>query len=118
MIFSNPSIRFATQGDGSGRSFSSTGYVRKEVTVFAGAGGQYQVVVFAVYVYALLDELTHPGLVFGDFFRRGAIGGFGYAHDGQFGLGEQGMKGGVVKVDMVAAPSPVTSGRSWPVVRL
>jgi hypothetical protein len=54
----------------------------KEVTVFAGAGGQHQVVAFAVNLCALFDELMHPGLVFDDFHRRGTIGGPGYAHDG------------------------------------
>ena len=42
------------------------------------AGGEHD----AANLYALLDELTHPGFVFGDFYRRGTIRGFGYAHDG------------------------------------
>jgi hypothetical protein len=41
----------------------------EEIAVFAGAGGQHQVVALAVNLDALLDELTHPGLVFGDFYR-------------------------------------------------
>ena len=35
----------------------------------------------------------------GDFFRRGAIGGAEYAHDGQLCVGEQGVEGRVVKVE-------------------
>jgi hypothetical protein len=33
-------------------------------------------------ISSLLDVLTHPGLVFGDFFRRGTIGRLGHVHDG------------------------------------
>jgi hypothetical protein len=68
-----PSLRATGWGD----LFPVGGVGEEKVAVFAGAGGQHQVIAFAVNRYALLDEFTHPGLVFGDFYGRGTIGGLG-----------------------------------------
>jgi hypothetical protein len=54
---------------GRGDLFPVGGVGEEKVTVFAGAGGQHQVVALAVDLYALLDKLAHLGLVFGDFSR-------------------------------------------------